>query len=60
MRPAGACRRPEQHADIPATRQVNLAAFDTPADAFMVLELQEGYLAGRPGVIRFHRVFPRA
>ncbi|MCC7235764.1 MAG: N-acetyltransferase, partial [Bryobacterales bacterium] len=28
--------RPEQPADFPATRQVNLAAFDTPAEADLV------------------------
>ena len=31
--------------------------YDAPPEAFMVLELQAGYLAGRSGVIRFHPAF---
>lgn len=41
----------------PSTRFGISSEYDAPAEAFMVLELQEGYLAGRSGVIRFHPAF---
>lgn len=31
--------------------------YDAPAEAFMVLELQHGYLGARSGVIKFHPAF---
>lgn len=41
----------------PATRFGIGCEYDAPEDAFMVLELQPGYLSGKSGTIKYHAAF---
>lgn len=34
--------------------------YDAPADAFMAMELEPGYLSGKSGIIKFHTAFNNA
>ena len=42
---------------IPSTRWNFHCEYEAPPEAFMAIELQEGYLAGRAGTIRYHPAF---
>jgi putative acetyltransferase len=42
---------------VPAVRYGIGCEYDAPEEAFMVLELQSGYLAGKQGTIRYHEAF---
>ena len=44
----------------PATRFGIHCEFDAPEEAFMVLELQPGYLRGQSGTIEYHPAFKNA
>jgi len=42
---------------LPAERAGLACEYDVPADAFMVLELQPGFLGGASGTVRYHPAF---
>jgi putative acetyltransferase len=42
---------------VPSVRYGIGCEYKVPEEAFMVLELQSGYLAGKSGVIRYHDAF---
>lgn len=41
----------------PSTRFDICSEYDVPEEAFMVLELQQGYLSGASGMIKYHPAF---
>lgn len=44
---------------VPARRRGLRCEYDVPDDVFMVAELEPGALAGRSGLVRYHREFAR-
>jgi putative acetyltransferase len=42
---------------VPASRFGLSCEYDVPDEVFMALELQDGALVGRAGVVRYHRAF---
>jgi putative acetyltransferase len=44
----------------PASRVGLSCEYDVPDDAFMVIELETGALAGRRGTIRYHHIFSQS
>lgn len=42
---------------VPSTRFRITSEYDAPEEAFMAMELQPGYLKGKPGTIRYHAAF---
>jgi putative acetyltransferase len=42
---------------VPAVQYGISCEFDVPEEVFMVLELQQGYLEGAHGIIRYHSAF---
>ena len=42
---------------VPSVRYGIRCEYEAPEEAFMVLELQSGYLAGKTGIIQYHEAF---
>ena len=42
---------------VPSSRYGISCEYEAPEEAFMVLELQSGYLAGKTGIIQYHEAF---